>query len=205
MTARIGADAFAAEGQVPSGIQVIGQVPWGTHICQFYRTDSDLLDVLLPYFVAGLQNREKCLWVTAEPLPAAMARDAIVHAWPEAQRCIESGQLLVIQHDEWYLEGESADLESRVRAWFELEAAACQEGYRGLRVTGNTAWLKREGWADACRYEAEVQRGFEGCNILALCSYALAECSSSDVIDVVRNHQLALLHRGNAVVRTRGA
>ncbi len=203
MTARIGADASAA--RVPSGIQAIGQVPWGTHICQFYRSDSDLLDVLLPYFVAGLQNREKCLWVTAEPLPAVLARDAIVHAWPDAQRCIESGQLMVVQHDDWYLDGQASDLESVVRAWFELEAAACQEGYRGLRVTGNTSWLKREGWADICRYEAEVQRGFDGCNILALCSYALADCSSSDVVDVVRNHPLALLHRGQAVVRTRSA
>jgi signal transduction histidine kinase len=207
MTAWVEAGAFAERGtdEVPSGIHALGQVPWGTHICQFYRSASDLVDVLVPYFVAGLQNREKCLWVASEPLPAAAARDAIVRAWPEARRCIESAQLLVVNHDDWYSDGEATDLESVVRAWFERESAACQEGYRGLRVTGNTSWLKREGWVDFCRYEAEVQRGFDGCNILALCSYALADCSSSDVVDVVRNHQCALLHRGGGVVRTRGA
>ena len=190
---------------MPSGIPAIGAIPWGGHICQFYRSESDLLDVLIPYFVAGLQNREKCLWITAQPLPAAAARDAIVRAWPEARRCIESGQLLVIDHDDWYLEDETAGLESVVRAWFDREAAACQEGYRGLRITGNTSWLKRDGGTDFCSYEEEVQKAFHGCNILALCSYALGDCSPNDVVDVVRNHQFAVLHRGESVERALSA
>ena len=33
-----------------TGIEVIGDVPWGTHFCQFYETKQDLLDVLVPYF-----------------------------------------------------------------------------------------------------------------------------------------------------------
>ncbi|MHC4363643.1 MAG: MEDS domain-containing protein, partial [Planctomycetota bacterium] len=41
-----------------SGIKVIGDVPWGTHLCQFYKTKEDLIDILVPYFKAGLQNNE---------------------------------------------------------------------------------------------------------------------------------------------------
>jgi len=36
-----------------SGIDVVGSVPWGTHICQFYSTKEDLTDILIPYFKQG--------------------------------------------------------------------------------------------------------------------------------------------------------
>lgn len=32
------------------GIEIIGDVPWGTHFCQFYKTRQDLIDILVPYF-----------------------------------------------------------------------------------------------------------------------------------------------------------
>jgi len=32
-----------------TGIDVIGDVPWGTQFCQFYETDQDLIDILVPY------------------------------------------------------------------------------------------------------------------------------------------------------------
>jgi len=51
-----------------TGIAVLGSVPWGTHICQWYETKRDLLDVMVPYFKAGLENNELCVWITSEPL-----------------------------------------------------------------------------------------------------------------------------------------
>jgi hypothetical protein len=64
-----------------AGIDNVGDVPWGTHFCQFYQTKEDLFDVLVPYFKAGLETNEFCMWVTAEPLNVedviqSMTRDA---------------------------------------------------------------------------------------------------------------------------------
>ena len=42
----------------PSGIEGVGDMPWGTHFCLFYETKDDLLNVLLRYFKAGLENNE---------------------------------------------------------------------------------------------------------------------------------------------------
>jgi hypothetical protein len=39
-----------------TGIAAIGQMSWGTHGCLFYETQQDLLDILVPYFQAGLEN-----------------------------------------------------------------------------------------------------------------------------------------------------
>ena len=56
------------KGLRKSGIDIIGEVPWDTHFCLFYQTNEDLLDILLPYFKAGLKDNEFCLWITSEPL-----------------------------------------------------------------------------------------------------------------------------------------
>jgi signal transduction histidine kinase len=48
-----------------TGISVVGDIPWGTHFCHFYETKQDLLDILVPYFKAGLESKEFCLWVVS--------------------------------------------------------------------------------------------------------------------------------------------
>src|SRR3989304_1330463 len=50
-----------------SGIHALGALPWGTHICQFYESKDDLLDVLVPWFVEGLRGGELCVWIVSEP------------------------------------------------------------------------------------------------------------------------------------------
>jgi hypothetical protein len=46
-----------------SGIDIIGDVPWETHFCKFYQTKEDLLDILVPYFKAGLENNDFLIWI----------------------------------------------------------------------------------------------------------------------------------------------
>jgi len=51
-----------------TGIDILGDVRWCTHFCLFYKTKDDLINILLPYFKAGLENNEFCMWVTGELL-----------------------------------------------------------------------------------------------------------------------------------------
>ena len=60
-----------------SGIKTLGHVPWGTHLCQFYNTKQDLIDILVPYFAEGLKNNEFCMWVTSPPLDVEEAKTAL--------------------------------------------------------------------------------------------------------------------------------
>ncbi len=60
-----------------TGINVIGDAPWGTHFCLFYQTKEDLIDILVPYFKAGLENNELCVWITSEPLNVEDAKTAL--------------------------------------------------------------------------------------------------------------------------------
>src|SRR5258708_1736339 len=66
-----------------TGISAVGDMPWGTHFCHFYETKQDLLEILAPYFKAGLENNEFCLWVIAAPVTGAEATRALQQAVPD--------------------------------------------------------------------------------------------------------------------------
>lgn len=59
-----------------SGIALVGDLPWGSHFCQFYTTKQDMLDIVVPYFRAGLEGNELCVWVTwtSSPRPTLSSR-----------------------------------------------------------------------------------------------------------------------------------
>ena len=78
------------------GIEIIGNVPWGTYFCQFYEKKEDLLEILVPYFKAGLENSEFCMWITSEPLTVEEARAALQKAVPDFEVHLGKGQIEIL-------------------------------------------------------------------------------------------------------------
>ncbi|HYG64168.1 MAG TPA: MEDS domain-containing protein, partial [Thermoanaerobaculia bacterium] len=177
-----------------SGIQAVGDINYGTHFCQFYRTRQDLRDVLVPYFVAGLRNEEYCMWVTSEPFGAEEAEAMMREAMPDFSDRLARGQIEIWDYMDWYLAngGRPAQV---LQGWIDREKRALDRGYTGLRLTGNTFWVERGVWDEFVAYESEVNRAFGQYRIIGLCTYCLDRCRAEDVLDVCRNHQFALTRR----------
>jgi signal transduction histidine kinase len=182
----------------PSGLSTVGSVPWGAHFCQFYDEQEDLVDSLVPFFKAGLDSHEKCLWVTSEPLPARDARTALRNAVPDLTERERRNQIEIIDHHNWYTATGKPDPDSTLRGWVEREERALADGFTGLRLTGNTYWVERSDWGGFVDYEARVSKTFKGHNIIGLCSYCLNRCQPQDILDVVANHQFALTRRAGS-------
>ena len=180
-----------------TGISIVGDVPWGTHFCQFYETQQCLLDILVPYFKSGLENNEFCMWITSEPLDGESAKKAMRQAMPDFDRYLAQGQIEIIPYTEWYLKNGIFDTRRILNGWVDKLNQAKAKGYDGLRLTGNTFWLERNGWAKFTEYEALINSVIGKYPMLALCSYSLPKCSAVEVIDVVKNHQFALIRREN--------
>jgi len=175
-----------------SGIEVVGDVPWGTHLCQFYETKEDLVDILVPYFKAGLENNEFCMWVTSEPLSSKEAEKALRKAVPTVDRYLKRGQIEIVPHTEWYLKDGVFNLERVLNAWLDKLNQALAEGYDGIRVTGNTAWLEKKDWKDFADYEEGVNNVIGKFRMIAICTYSLGKCGATEVIDVVRKRALGM-------------
>jgi len=178
-----------------SGVDIIGNVPWGTHFCLFYQTKEDLIDILVPYFKAGLENNEFCMWVTSQPLGIEDANEALKKAIPDLDIYLKKGQIEIIPYDHWYVKDGAFDSDRVLNGWVEKLNQALANGYDGLRLTGNTFWLEKKDWNDFVDYEEEVDRVLGNYRMIALCTYCLDRCSATEIIDVVANHQFALIKK----------
>src|SRR6202166_482195 len=91
----------------------------GTHFFMFYETKEDLLDTLIPYFKAGLETGELCLWAVSEPLTVEEARNALRKAVPQCDRYLEDRSIEIVRGRQFYLSGNDPDLERVMRTWAE--------------------------------------------------------------------------------------
>src|SRR5437660_478057 len=189
-----------------TGVDVVGDIPWGTHFCLFYETRADLLETLVSCCKAGLENQEFCLWVVAEPLTGEDARHALKRVVPDLDQYLADQSIEIVEARDWYLQDGTFDLNRVISGWNEKLARASARGYTGVRVTGDTAWLEKKDWKDFCEYEESLNQAIAGQRLAALCTYPLAACGAAEILDVVRTHQFAVTKRRGSwdVIETAG-
>src|SRR5882762_202977 len=189
-----------------TGVQVVGDMTWGTHFCLFYETRADLLETLVSYCKAGLENQEFCLWVVAEPITKEDARLGLERAVPDLDRYLAEQSIEIVAARDWYLQAGTFDLNKVINGWNEKLARATARGYAGVRVTGDTAWLEKKDWKDFCEYEESLNQAIAGQRLTVLCTYPLAACGAAEILDVVRTHQFAVTKRRGTwdVIETAG-
>lgn len=178
-----------------SGISVIGPMPWGTHLCQFYDTPQDLIDIFVPYFKTGLQHNERCIWITSDLVPVKDAIEALRKVVPRIDALLQEGQMEIRAHTDWYAQGGNFDGDRVLSGWRTKHDEALKAGYDGLRVAGDTFWLERDQWKDFAEYESAVHEVIDGAKMLAVCAYSLQKCVPTDIVDVIGSHRLVLIKR----------
>jgi len=176
----------------PSGLPLVGSVPWGTRLGHFYRTRADLEECLVPYFETGLSNNELCLWVASEPFRADEARASLRRRVPHLQSVLENGQIQILDREDWHRTTGGTDMDSTLAAWRDREEEALRRGFAGLRVTGNAFPL---GGKDFLTYKSRFHASFHDWRMIALWSYTLDGCGLDDVGAVLRSHAFTLLRK----------
>src|SRR5476651_1727037 len=89
----------------PSGLQTVPHLHWGSHLAHFYGSGDDLRNVLVPYFKAGLENNERCRWVTGDAFSVEQARAALRAALPDLDKRERVKQIEISNSDERYAAG----------------------------------------------------------------------------------------------------
>ncbi len=186
------------EERTYSGIEIIGSVPWSTHFCQFYQTKDDLIEILVPYFKAGLEHNELCIWITSEPVDEQEARKSLENAIPEMQIYYDRGQIELLSYTDFYLKSGSFDQQEILDAWTGKLERALSSGFEGLRVAGNTFWLDKKDWDRFKEYETAVNGIIAGHKMLAICTYCLDKYNALEIMEVVHNHEYSLVKQGKS-------
>jgi PAS domain S-box-containing protein len=186
-----------AEELRKTGISVVGDVPWGTHFCNFFETKEDLLDTLIPYFKTGLENKEFCVWVVSNSglLTVEEAKRALGRVVPNLEQHISDQNLEILDGREWYLTEDVFNLGRVMSAWNKKLEQALARGYDGMRVSGDTLWLRENDWRDFCAYEKQLNDSITDRRMTVLCTYPVTKSGAAEVLDVVQTHQFAIARR----------
>jgi len=171
-----------------------GAVPWGRHLCHFYATPQDLLDTLAPFFKAGLDKHEYCLWVVSPSLTAEQAAAALRNSIPDVDRHLREGALEIVLSHEWYLKDGRFDGLRVIQSWQDKLEDALARGYAGMRINGTEEWLSDDLWPAFAAYERSLDEWIRGRRMIVICSYPLGD-GAIQILDVAQAHQFALAKR----------
>jgi hypothetical protein len=141
-------------------------VAWGERLCHFYRSEEQLLGLLVPYFRQGLEHGERCLWIAGSARASEKARQSIA-SLAASQHSPE--QLEVVEMDDWTPD---------VDAWSREQERALAQGYSGLRLCGEALDLSSE---------TEIAR------TKALSTYSAQSTSTSEIGTLLLRHDAALV------------
>ncbi|MCG9966766.1 MEDS domain-containing protein [Pelotomaculum terephthalicicum JT] len=177
------------QNTIPGDHTFFENIPWGTHICGFYQSQNDLINMLVPYFKFGLENNEFCMWVTSEPIDADKAKQTLREYIPNFDYYLKKEQIEVLSYSEWYLNHGKFNGANVLNAWLKKIDEVLANGYKGIRISGNTTWLKKADWPAFQNYESKVDQRIDRLKMIAICTYQISKCNNYEIIDVVKNHK----------------
>jgi hypothetical protein len=112
-----------------SGIPLLGSIPWGSHICIFYETDQDLVEAGAAFFKAGLEAGELCVWALPGQFLQARAAAELERRVPDIARFLTTGQMVVVEGYERYLDKGEFALDKIMTGWDALLETGISAGY----------------------------------------------------------------------------
>jgi len=188
----------------PSGLQMIPQLEWGSHLAHFFVSGDGLRDVLVPYFKAGLENNERCFWLTGKAFNADEARSALRGAVPDLDKRERSKQIEIVNGDQWYASGTLPKPRELVDKLLQRGDDALASGYAGLRTGGNCAWVTKSQWADFQDYEQLVHTHTRGRRMICICNYCVDQAGEGSNLDVMARHDMVVPVRRSSAAATGG-
>jgi len=140
------------------------------HVILFYSNPEDKQLVLFTYLKAGLDQDEAAAYVGTQESPdkirAAMKRFGI-----DVDRLERSGGLRIVLYTDWYFKGGTFDTSRTMKLWRDLYDEVTAKGFKGLRVTGETACFFQKGNVkELLEYERALHRVLEF-PMTAICAY----------------------------------
>ena len=181
-----------------TGLKAVGEVPWGTHFSIFYETKQDLLDILVPYFRAGVESNELCVCYGGSyefhTIPEAKQR--LSKKLPELDDLLESDKVEILARKDWFGVAGNVSLSKTLDRFRRKVAYALRRGFSGLRFHGSSPWLKvsvgENGFLD---YEQKLDLLLASQPAICVCTFPLFLTGAEQILDAARTHQFALTVR----------
>ena len=167
----------------------------GTHICCIYRNKEEQLSALSSFMSLGIERNEKCLYVVDD-----RTKEEVIEAFEslgfDVEDFVESGQFEFMTKSESYLKDGYFDPDEMINLLEEVKDEALEEGYDGLRVTGEMTWFFSDmpGVERLMEYETKLNEFLPNKKVIALCQYNEEKFEPETLVDVLHTHPKVLIY-----------
>ncbi|MFM0549517.1 MEDS domain-containing protein [Paraburkholderia sediminicola] len=176
-------------GTRKSGFPALGALPWGSHLCHFYESRSELLSVTADFLHAGLANREAAVWVAPALLGPDKARYMLTRTAPALADYIDAGQLQILDGAQIYSSPKTGfNGGATVGLWSKAINDALGRGFEGLRVAGDAVCNETTDWVALLDYEASLKEKLAARPIIGLCTYCVQKLRTAQTREIERLH-----------------
>ncbi|MBI5186211.1 MAG: MEDS domain-containing protein [Nitrospinae bacterium] len=179
-------------------VEAIERLEIHDHLCLIYEGREEQFAAIVPFFKAGLARREKCVYIADENTSQGVL-DTLRREIMDVDSALASGALSVITKRDAYLKQGYFEPDSMIRLLKETVESAKEQGFSGLRVTGEMTWALGDepGVEGLVEYEAKLNYFLPQNDILVICQYSAKRFSPEILIDIIRTHPIVIY--GNTV------
>ena len=164
----------------------------GYHACCIYSSDHERRLHLTRFVSEGIRAGEKVICATYDSTIEDLLAD-LASAGLDPATLTDSRQLVIVTSTEAYVEGGCFSVERALQRIEDRIVEAKEEGYPGVRTTGDMMWMEGlPGTRDAfLEYEARVNRIIEAHGSSALCLYDRNHFSAANLLHCLSVHPVA--------------
>jgi len=171
------------------------EFPAGTHICYLYDDDMERQFITAKFIESGLHAGEKVGYLA--DLPTQKERDdCLAGLGADFHVPIKPGQLLLSEAESAYCPDGTFNPERMLDYWRSVYRQALDDGFAGVRATGETNWMRDgvpgiERWIE---YEALINLLVEEYPISGLiCQYDVSALDGATLFDVLSVHPMMIV------------
>ena len=169
----------------------------GEHLCSFYENKEEQFQIAFPFILEGLAKNEKCLYIAYDNSVDEIKAGLLLHGI-DVGECLKTSQLDIMTANESYLKHGRFILDDMILQIDSFVYRAINEGYTGVRVTGEVTWLIRElsFLEEFLEYEKNLNEVFRDKPVKLLCQYNAKKLFGNVILGALRTHPRVLIGLG---------
>jgi hypothetical protein len=165
------------------------------HMCMFYGSGKDLLELVVSYFKEGLEANKLCAWAVPESIGLKEAEQALSEGSVGLKEYMDKGQLRLLDARAVYNRSGRFIRDETMEIWGKILDEALGLGFDGIRVSGDASFLSKEEKDDLLCYEKEVDAAIRGLKVEALCTYPMDKTDLSEMFILSTCHGSAFSNK----------
>jgi signal transduction histidine kinase len=163
------------------------------HACIIYETQEEQFAAALPYLKAGLERRQRCLYV-ADENGAAPVLNALRIGGIDVDRYVGSRTLIVAGKQQTHIRNGRFDPDWWIRFLAQTADEAVADEFSGLRILGEMTWALGADTApqSLIEFEAKFNQLAHDDDVSGLCQYKRNQFSPELILSIIRTHPVVV-------------